>query len=530
MIRFPDLIRKYAFQTPDDIATHFEGRDFTWARFRDRIQGIGRALVDLGVAPGDRVAFLGQNSHWLVEMYFAPCAVGAICVPINFRLSEDEMVEVIADCTPEVLFVDRHFADRAAALMARCPSLKTLIHADWDPAPESLPDGTLDYDALVAAAGAVPDDAFDDRAGRSDDTMIIFYTSGTTGAPKGVMLSHSNLLVNATGSGHLYGYRASDILLLSGPLFHLGTGSRAYTAVAYGTTMVIQPRFQVEETMRIIEAQRITTMTLVPTMLRMIMDHPEFERFDFSSIRCLTYGAAPMPVSLMERAIAAIPGVTFCQGYGMTETSPVLSVLTPADHVPGNPMIGKLGSVGRPVIYADVRIVDENDQPVATGQPGEVIVRGPQVMNGYWNRPEETAQAMRGGFYHTGDAGFLDEDGYLTLVGRTKEMIISGGENVYPIETENALSKHDAVAQAAVIGVPHEKWGEMVYAVVALHDGKSVTEADLIAFCREKIADYKAPRGVTIWDGPLPLSPTNKLDKKAMRETVLAARGEGDAQ
>ncbi|OWU85917.1 acyl-CoA synthase [Oceanicola sp. 22II-s10i] len=529
MIRYPDLVRKYAFLTPDKIATHFEGRDFTWTQFRDRIHGMGQALTGLGVGVGDRVAYLGHNSHWLVEMYYAPCAIGAISVPINYRLSEDEMADLIADCTPEVLIVDRHFPDRGAALLARCPSLKHLVFADWDGVPDGMPEGTLYYDDLATAAGTVPNDAFDHMASRSDDTMIIFYTSGTTGQPKGVMLSHSNLLANATGSGHLYGYVQTDVLLLSGPLFHLGTGSRVYTAVAYGTTMVIQERFEVEATMRIIEAQRITTMTLVPTMLRMILDHPKFAEFDFSSIRCLTYGAAPMPIALMEQALEAIPGVTFCQGYGMTETSPVLTVLTPADHVPGNPMIGKLGSVGKPVIYVDLRIVDENDQPVPQGQPGEIIVRGPQVMNGYWNRPEETAQALRGGFYHTGDAGVLDADGYLTLAGRTKEMIISGGENVYPIETENALCKHPAVAQAAVIGVPHEKWGEMVYAAVALHPGKSVTEAELIAFCRAKIADYKAPRGVTFWEGALPLSATNKIEKSTIRAQVLAARNKGDA-
>ena len=517
MNRFPDLIRKYAFLHPEKKATHFEGRDFTYAQFRDRIQSMGQVLVERGVRPGDRVAYLGQNSHWLVEMYFAPCVVGAMLVPVNYRLSEEEMIGVIADCTPEVLVVDRHFVPRAAALMARCPSLKHLIFADWESDAPGLPAGTPGYDALIAKTGPVADDAFDDRASHSNDTMILFYTSGTTGQPKGVMLSHANLLTNATGSGHLYGYVETDVLLLSGPLFHLGTGSRVYTAIAYGTTMVIQPRFEVEDTMRIIEEQRITTMTLVPTMLRMIMDHPRFSEFDFSSIRCLTYGAAPMPVALMERTIAAVPGVVFCQGYGMTETSPVLTVLTPADHAPGNPMIGKLGSVGRPVIYADLRIVDENDIPVPRGQPGQVIVRGPQVMNGYWNRPEETAEAMRGGFYHTGDAGFLDEDGYLTLVGRTKEMIISGGENVYPIETENALTKHPAVAQAAVIGMPHEKWGEMVFAVVALHEGRTVSEAELIAFCRERIADYKAPRGVRVWDGALPLSATNKIDKTAIK-------------
>ena len=521
MIQFPDFIRKYAATTPDRRALHFEGRDFTWAQFNDRCHRMAQALLNLGVGPGGRVAFLGQNSHWLVETYFTPCMIGAIAVPINFRLSESEMVDLIADCTPTVLIVDRHFQDRAADLMRLCPSLKHLIFADWDTPTDSLPADTIHYGTLLAETPPVANDAFVDRASKSDDTMILFYTSGTTGAPKGVMLSHSNLLVNATGSGHLYGFLQEDVLLLSGPMFHLGTGSRVYTALAYGATMVVQSKFEVTETMQMIEAQKISTMTLVPTMLSMIMDHPEFSRFDFSSIRCLTYGASPMPIKLMERALDAIPGIVFCQGYGMTETSPVLTVLPPADHVPGNPMIGKLASVGKPMIYAELRVVDEDDNPVPTGQSGEVLVRGPQVMNGYWNRPDDTAHAMRGGFYHTGDAGYLDEDGYLFLVGRTKEMIISGGENVYPIETENALSKHAAVAQSAVLGLPHPHWGETVHAVVALHDGASADETDLIAHCRELIAHYKAPRGITIWDGALPLSPTNKIDKNAIRRALL---------
>lgn len=521
MIRFVDFIRKYAFECPEKAATHYEGRDHSWREFNRRVHGIAHSLTGLGVGVGDRVAYLGLNSHWLAEMYLVPSMIGAISVPINYRLSVEEMVGVIADCTPEILIVDRHFTDQAVQLMDLCPSLKTLILADWDQPGADLPAGTLHYDTLIDAAGEVAEDAFDHMASKSDDTMILFYTSGTTGEPKGVMLSHANFLVNATGSGHLYGYRHDDVLLLSGPLFHLGTGSRVFTALAYGTTMVIQPKFDVDEMMHMIQAHRISTMTMVPTMLRMVMDHPEFDKFDFSSLRCLTYGASPMPVSLIERVIAAIPGVTFCQGYGMTETSPVLTVLVPADHVPGNPMIHKLGTVGKPVTYGDLRIFDPDDNPVPIGTPGEVVIRGPQVMNGYWNKPEETAHAMRSGFFHTGDAGFMDEDGYLTLSGRTKEMIISGGENVYPIETENCLSRHPAVAQAAVFGVPHEKWGEMVYAVVALHPGKDATEQDLTDFCREHIAHYKCPRGLTIWDGTLPLSATNKIDKIAIRKEIL---------
>ena len=509
MIGYPDYIRKYAFQRPDWRATHFEGRDHSWAQVNRRTHAMAWQLQKLGLKLGDRVAYLGLNSHWIVEMYVVPSMIGAISVPMNHRLSVEEMQGVIADSTPAILIVDRHFKEQANDLMAKCASLETLILADWDQPGPDLPEGTLHYDTLIEGAPKVAENAFDAVASRSDDTMILFYTSGTTGQPKGVMLSHSNFLVNATGSGHLYGYRQDDVLLLSGPLFHLGTGSRVFTALAYGTTMVVQPKFEVEETMRMIEDQKITTMTMVPTMLNMVMNHPRF--------------------SELERAIKAIPGITFCQGYGLTETSPVLSVLVPGDHVPGNPMIDKLSTVGRPILYSDLRIVDADDNPVPAGTPGEIVVRGPQVMNGYWNRPEETATAMRGGFFHTGDAGVMDEDGYLTIAGRTKEMIISGGENVYPIETENALCKHPAVAQAAVIGVPHPKWGEMVYAVVALHTGKSATIEDLTAFCRDRIAHYKAPRGMSIWDGALPLSATNKIDKNAIKALVLQSNKEGTA-
>ena len=264
MIRFPDFIRKHAFQRPDHCATHFEGRDVTWAQMNHRCHAMAAQLVALGVEPGDRVAYLGLNSHWIVEMYLIPSMIGAISLPINYRLSVAEMAGVIDDGTPKVLIVDRHFTAQASALMARDSTLQTLILADWDMPDARLPAGTLHYDTLIADAPQVDDTTFDTRASASDDTMILFYTSGTTGEPKGVMLSHSNFLINASGSGHLYGYRSDDVLLLSGPLFHLGTGSRVFTAVTYGTTMVVQPRFEVEDTMRMIEAHKITTMTMVP--------------------------------------------------------------------------------------------------------------------------------------------------------------------------------------------------------------------------------------------------------------------------
>ncbi len=519
MIRFPDLIRKHAFHSPGKKATHFEGRDFSWSEFSERIHGMAQALRDLGIGSGERIAYLGLNSHWLVEMYFVPSLIGAISVPLNYRLAEDEMVELMANCSPRVLIVDRHYQSRATSLMQRCGSLETLIFADWDAPGPDLPPDVLIYDDLIVPD--VREDAFADCATQSDDTMILIYTSGTTGVPKGVMLSHANMLANAMGTGPMYGYTSEDVLLLTGPLFHVATGSRAFTSILYGTTMVVQAKFDVLQFMEIVQAQRVTAMTMVPTMFQMILDHPEFDTFDFSSLRCVSYGSAPMPVALMQRLLDKIPGVTFAQGYGMTEASPVICVLTPEDHQTVNGEVPKIASVGKPVPYCDIRIVDETGAPVGPGQIGEITVRGPQVMQGYWERPDETERSIRNGFYHTGDAAYFDDDGYVFLAGRTKEMIISGGENVYPIETENCLSKHPAIAASAVLGLPHEMWGEMVFGVVALKPGQVTSEAELIAHCRERIAHYKVPKAFKIWEGPLPLNPANKIDKIKIRDMIL---------
>lgn len=514
MIRFPDLIRRNAQQVPDKIATHFEGHDQSWAAYNARIHAMAQSLRDLGLPIGGRVAYLGLNSHWLAELYFAPALIGGIIVPMNYRLSEDEMVTLLDDCTPTILVTDRHYTARAKILMQRCPSLKHLILADWEASAEML-----NYEALITQAGPIAEDSFDALASSGDDTMLLIYTSGTTGQPKGAMLSHANMLANAMGTAPHYGYTAQDRILLPGPLFHIATGARIHTSVLYGTPMIIQAKFDVAGMMDLIQSQRATTMTVVPTMLQMVLDHPRFAEFDFSSLRCITYGSAPMPLALMHRLLEALPDVTFAQGYGMSEASPILTILPPEYHTPLDGAFPKLASIGLPMPYCDLRIVDAEDQPVGLGETGELIVRGPQVMQGYWNRPDETAQAMRGGFYHTGDAGYVDEDGFVYLAGRTKEMIISGGENVYPIETENCLAKHPAVGSVAVIGLPDAHWGEIVCAVVSLKSAASPEE--LIAYSREKIAHYKAPKVVHVWDGALPLSPANKIDKLAIKAALL---------
>jgi len=502
-----DLIEKHAFHTPQKAATTFEGRTHDWATFRERIAALASALSAMGVRAGDRVAYLGLNSHWLCETYFAPSLIGALSVPINNRLAPAEIDVILDDCEPKVLIYDRHLAPVALAFSDK---IENMILADW-----TASDRAVSYEDVLASAPAVPPSA----ASSDQDSMIIFYTSGTTGRPKGVMLSHTNMLMNAAGTSAAYGYTDADRLLISGPLFHLATGSRVFSAVLCGIPMVIQPKFDVDALMSLIETHGVSTTTLVPTMYQLLLDHPRFSEFDFNSLRKLSYGGSPMPVGLMGRLIEAFPDVTFQQGYGMTEVAPVLSVLPASDHRSDDGTYPKLSSVGRPMPYCDVRIVTPDDTPVAPGDTGEIIVRGPNVMNGYWRRPDETAEALRGGFYHTGDAGWMDQDGYLHLSGRTKEMIITGGENVYPIETENCLSLHDAVASVAVLGLPDTRWGEKVVAAVTLKH--SVSEEDLIAHCKGRIAGYKVPKEVFISEAPLPLTPANKIDKTEIKRMLM---------
>ncbi|MGO1501510.1 MAG: class I adenylate-forming enzyme family protein [Marinobacter sp.] len=509
---FGEILENTASRWPDSPSITDEGRTFTWGETADRCRRIANAMAQRGIKAGDRVAYLGFNSHRLFEMFYAPALIGAILVPINFRLSQREMIECLEDSEPRVLVADGDHLEQALALATACPSVEIIINASDLPALENQ----LSYEVLISETSAEPPTG---QFGGGDDTLVLFFTGGTTGRSKGVMLTHGNLLANTRGTIPLYELVERERYLLVAPMFHTAAGSRVYTAVTLGTHTILLPRFEVEEVMATIERYHINGMQLVPTMFQMILDHPKIAEFDLSSLNMVGYGAAPMPVALLQRAIERFPNIRFCQAYGMTEASPVLTTLGPDEHVISEGDVSKLHTVGRPTPYVDIKIVDAMGRSLPQGETGEIAARGPNVMKGYWRAPEQTAEALRDGWYHTGDSGYFDADGYVVLAGRIKDMIVSGGENVYPIEIENVLSHYPAVGECAVIGVPHKVWGEAVHAVVRLrNDSPQVTEAELIQYCRERIAHYKCPVGITFRDEPMPMSGVNKVLKTELRK------------
>lgn len=499
MIRYTDLLARAAHQWPDRPALSCPRRTLTWAELLARARRLARALQGVGAGRGDRVAWLGFNAHEAVEIYYGPALIGAAAMPLNYRLSEVELTELMADSAPVVLIADEAHEAMARRLAAACPS-----------APKVWVTGASYEDAL---AGDPPPEFAD--AGRDDEMLILYYTGGTTGRPKGVMTTHANMFANAMGTIAAFTPGEAGRHFVTGPLFHTAGGGRVYAAALTGAEVVLLPKYDVVEAMQAVARRRVTLMQFVPTMIAMMLDHPRFGEFDMSSLRLITYGSAPMPPELLRRALRAFPGVRFGQAFGMTEASPILTVLTQDEHDPDGPMASKLSSVGRAVHYVDLKIVDETGAELPPGAAGEVWARGPNIMRGYWNRPAETAAALAGGWYHTGDAGYLDEDGYLFLTGRIKDMIVSGGENVYPIEVENVIETHPSVDSVAVIGSPDPKWGERVHAVIRLF--APATAEEIIAHARARLAHYKCPRQVSFHDGPLPLTPVNKIDKRALR-------------
>jgi long-chain acyl-CoA synthetase len=506
-------LRRAVRYFPDNTATIFDGRKQSYRELWGRSQALSKALGELGVRRGDRVAIYLLNSPEFLEIVYACFEIGAVIVPLNTRLAADELVFIINDAECMAFITDESLQPLAASLK---PRLQGIEHY----AAVNAAGVFNDYETLIAQQTGDSAGLSSDEGQSEEDLVGLFYTSGTTGLPKGVMLSHRNLWMNAM---HTLAARAPEpnvVFLHAGPMFHLATFPAVINITLNGGAHAILPKFDLKNLMEAIERDRVTSMMLVPTMVNFLINHPDIGKHDLSSLRRITYGAAPMPLELLKRAMKVFPGVEFFQGYGQSESSPLLTTLIPEDHIIEGPerITRRLASCGRPVIGVEVEVVDEKGSLVKPGEVGEVVARGPNVMMGYWKRPEETETTLRGGWLHTGDMATIDEDGYIYLVDRKKDMIITGGENVYSTEIENVIYQHPAAHEAAVIGVPDEKWGEAVKAIVTLKDGSSLTESELIGFCASRLADYKVPKSVEIRDGELPKSATGKILKKELRE------------
>ena len=508
---------------PNELALISDEGSFSWRELAGRVARLAGALRDLGVAPGDRVAMLADNGPRYVEYYFAVLWAGGVLAPLNTRWARPEKLHCLNDSGAQVLLVDAEHASEAAELREGSPEISATIFADSPsayPSAQASAGGTelLDYESLLRESQPITDA---ERGG--DDLAALFYTGGTTGRAKGVMLSHANFLANSMTALVNLGISNRSVHLHVSPLFHLAGGSRVFTLTVAGGVHALMGKFDPDRFLGAIERFGVTVTVVVPTMLNTLLQHPRFDEYDLSSLELLSYGASPMPESLLAEAMARLPDVQFLQSYGMTELSPVATMLEPEFHTFEGPSAGKIRSAGRAVFNADVAIMDADDQPVSTGEIGEICVRGPMVMQGYWGQPELTAQALRGGWMHTGDAGYMDVDGFVFLVDRVKDMIITGGENVYSAAVENVLYQHPDVHECAVIGIPSDKWGEAVHAIVVPEAGARLDVGQLLDHCREQLAGYECPKSVDVWDAELPKSGVGKILKAELRKRYWEA-------
>ena len=491
-------------QCPDAIATISGARRQDYRGLVERVAKLAGAFRQLGVGEGDRVACLSLNSDRFHEFYLATFWAGAVVNPVNTRWSAAEIAYSLADSGSAVLLADETLLPRLDQIRSEYDGLREIVWIGEGEAPA----GSRDYEALIAEAGAIPD------ARRGGDALAgLFYTGGTTGFPKGVMLSHANLVIGALGSVAWRFVHPGATFLHAAPMFHLADLAAWTIITLTGGTHVTVPAFSQAGVLQAIQDHRVTDTVMVPAMLQLLVDAPELTGYDLRSLRHIGYGGSPISETLLLRAQAALPDVTFCQAYGQTELSPITTLLLPEEHVAGSP---RLRSAGRAVPHAEIGIVDESGALLPEGEVGQIVARGGHVMSGYWNKPEETAAALKDGWMHTGDAGYLDSDGYLYVVDRVKDMIISGGENVYSAEVENAVARHPAVATCAVIGLPDEKWGERVHAVIVLKPSAAASGDDIRAHAKSLIAGYKCPRTVDFVEA-LPISSTGKVLKRDLR-------------
>jgi long-chain acyl-CoA synthetase len=480
------------------MATTFAERSRSWEELADRVARLAATLRELGVRSGDRVAFAGGNSDRQLEWFFAVGWAGGVVVPVSPRLAPPEVRHMINDSGASVLFAGDELAPHVRGLR----HVGELVYASDGDVPAG---GWHRYEDLIDAGVPVAP-----AAGTGSELAGLFYTGGTTGRSKAVMLSHGNLVSNALHVLPVTGWGSDSVHLHATSMAHLSGGAAMVGIALCGGTNVIADRYTPDGFLRLVAEAGVTHTLLVPTMLAALVDELEREPRDLGSLRGLHYVGSPISEALIARALRALPGVELSQGYGQSEASGAIAMLGPEGHVPS---AGKTRSAGRPALGVEVAILDEDGSELPRGEVGEICARGDNVMLGYWNRPELTKQTLRGGWLRTGDAGHIDDDGYVYVVDRLKDMILVGASNVYSAEVENAIATHPAVAECAVVAAP----GERVHAVVVLRDGRELASGELIAHCGGLIAEYKCPRSVEFRSEPLPKNGAGKVLKTELR-------------
>jgi acyl-CoA synthetase (AMP-forming)/AMP-acid ligase II len=504
---FGDITRVHARARADGVALHFQGRETTYRELDERASRVANGLIALGLKPGARVALLAKNTDLFFELHQGCAKADVVLVPVNFRLAAPEVVYVVNDAQAELFVVGPDFHALVAGVAPQLRTVKRCLslgpHAEW-------PDFAAWRDAQSAA---------DPQLVVSPSAVTMqMYTSGTTGRPKGAQLTHGSFLALFETASRDWGrWSADDVLLVAMPLFHVAGGEWGQLGLYVGAKSVVMPEVDPGAILHAIAEQRVTKSLFVPAVLLFLVQHPDCAKTDFSSLDVIYYGASPIPLDLQKRAAAAF-GCGFAQLYGATETTGAITYLAPAEH-----RGERMKSCGKAIASAELRVVRPDGADCAPGEVGEVICRSAQNMVGYWNLAEANARTIRGDWLHTGDAGWLDADGYLYIHDRMKDMIVSGGENVYPAEVESAIFGCPGVADVAVIGVPDEQWGEAVKAVVVRAPGSQVTGDEIVAYARERIAGYKLPKSVDFLDA-LPRNPSGKILKRELRRPYWEGR------
>ena len=496
---------------PDRPALLFEGQQFTFAQLQERANRLANALADLGVEKGDRVATMQVNTHRNVELYFAAALLDAIYVPLNFRAKAEELAQMLEIAGPKMLFMGERYLPLVEGLDWLPP--EQVVTMDCSPGP-----GQRSYAELLQA----PADEMHFPEGDQDDTTVIMFTSGTTSVPKGVQLTHDSFASYLLATVEPADPDILETNLLTVPLYHIAGLQGALAAIYGGRTLAVMRQFEPEEWLTLAQDCRVNRAMLVPTMLKRLMDFPGFHQYDLSSLKVITYGAAPMPVPVIRQAIQEFPGVRFINAFGQTETASTITMLPPEDHIlDGAPeevevKLRRLSSIGKPLADVEVMIVDEAGRPVAVGEVGEIVARGSRMMKGYWQQQDATVDTIKNGWVYTGDLAYQDEDQYIYLAGRARDFIKRGGEMISPEEVEQVLMSHPQVDEAAIIGVPDLEWGEEVRALV-VRRSQTVDESALIEYCSQHLASFKRPRSVVFID-QLPRNVMGKVMKRDLRE------------